>query len=236
MRIIPRAALLALPLTLLAAASLAHETAPAKRVVHLDDVPILGLIGKLEGPAGYDDFYNASPVRPPSPISDMTIGQVLEFQDRAVAAGSRSSAAGRFQFIRGTLRDLVAKGLVTEHARFDARTQNYLARIMLARCGFYDPARGAVEIGNCLSGVWAALPVMSGRNAGRSYYSGVAGNRALTTTAIVARAIESRSRQPQLDARPIPVDARGSRPAVRQVRTAANFPDDGRISDRIPLR
>ena len=33
---------------------------------------------------------------------------------------------------------------------------------------------------NCLAGIWAALPLVSGPNQGRSAHHGVAGNRALT--------------------------------------------------------
>lgn len=219
-------------------APVAHaEPEPARKVAQINDVPVLALIGSLEGPAGYDDFYRGSPMKPPRPITTMTIREVLQFQDKAVAAGSRSSAAGRFQFIRSTLRELIKQGNITEEALFDRRTQNYLARLMLASCGFYDAQRGETEIGNCLSRVWAALPVMSGAKAGRSYYHGVAGNRALTSTRKLGSVIASRTIQPPLGATPVPISPMAPVALPRQrLATITNFPDDGRMSDRIPLR
>lgn len=217
---------------------MAHaDLEPARKVAQINDVPILALIGSLEGPAGYDDFYRGSPMTPPRPITTMTIREVLQFQDRAVAAGSKSSAAGRFQFIRSTLRELVKRGNITEDALFDRRTQNYLARLMLASCGFYDAQRSDVEIGNCLSRVWAALPVMSGSKAGRSYYHGVAGNRALTSTRKLGSVISSRTIQPPLGATPVPMSPVAPAAVPRQrMATVITFPDDGRMTDRIPLR
>lgn len=210
---------------------------PARRMVQINDAPTLALIGSLEGPDGYDDFYGGSPLAPPRPLTTMTIGEVLEFQDKAVAAGSRSSAAGRYQFIRSTLRELIKTGRISEAALFDRRTQNYLARLMLASCGFYDPSRTEIEIGNCLSQVWAALPVMSGKKAGRSYYHGIAGNRALTTTRKLGSVISSRTIQPSLGATPIPVGTQApAAPPRQRVATVITFPDDGRMTDRIPLR
>lgn len=207
----------------------------AHRLVQVDDTPMLSLIGSLEGPAGYNDFYRGSPISPPRPLISMSIRQVLSFQDRAVAAGSRSSAAGRYQFLRTTLRDLAAKGRISLDAPFDRRTQNYLARMMLASCGYYDPNGDHRAIGNCLSRIWAALPVVSGRNAGRSHYHGIAGNKALTTPSRVVQVIRARMSQRTLMAIAEPVKS----PALRKSRRYAEtivFPDDGRKSDRIPLR
>src|SRR5690606_17835867 len=138
-----------------------------------------------------------SPIKPPRPLSTMTISEVLAFQDRAVAMGSESSAAGKYQFIRKTLRSLVKDFGIDPNTPFDARTQNYLARVMLASCGFYGTEKTNNEIGNCLSRVWAALPVMSGPKAGKSYYHGKAGNRALTTIDQVDRMITARSTVPE---------------------------------------
>lgn len=209
--------------------ALALMSAPlqAQRIT-INDAPMLALLGAVEGPGGYDEVYRGARIKPPKPVSTMTIAEVLHYQDRMVAAGSISSAIGKYQFIRGTLRELVKQNRIDIRAPFNARTQDYLARIMLANCGFYNPEGEMTEIGNCLSQVWAALPVMTGRNVGRSYYHGRAGNRALTTVARVSRTLEARFSPRDLPRQPV-------RPAVRLAAVQA-FPDDGKFSDKIPLR
>lgn len=210
------------------AASLLAGPAAAERI-SINDAPMLALLGSVEGPGGYNEVYRGATIRPPRPVSKMTIAEVLAFQDRMVEAGSISSAIGRYQFIRGTLRELVRQNRIDVRATFDARTQDYLARIMLANCGFYNPEGDALEVGNCLAQVWAALPVLSGKNAGRSYYHGRAGNRALTTITRVNKTLEARF-TPRAPLRRAP-----ALPAVRLASVEA-FPDDGRFSDKIPLR
>ena len=70
--------------------------------------PLLDEIARVEskkgafGTSGYDAIYSGATVRPPIPISEMTIGEFKEYQNRLVKAGSKSTAGGRYQFIRGT--------------------------------------------------------------------------------------------------------------------------------------
>ncbi len=214
---------------LLAVALCAAMTIPAgghaERMSPVNDMPILDLLGDVEGPDGYDEITGYARIAPPKPVSTMTISEVVAFQGRVVASGSKSSAMGRYQFIRKTLKFLVDRHRVDGDRIFDRRTQDYLARMLLNDCGFYSLNEDPDVVGDCLARTWAALPVMTGVNAGRSYYHGIAGNRSLTTVQAV-RAVLSRRFET-----PIAVAAVAERRA-----TPVSWPDDGRFADKIPLR
>lgn len=145
------------------------------------DGPFLKLMGAVEGPNGYDEITRSTRLRPDRPLTEMTIGQVIAFQRRVRASGAASSAMGRYQFTYRTLSYLVSRLGIDENLPFDAITQDALARIEMRRCGFYEPITDDKRLANCLAAVWAALPLVSGPNAGRSRFHGVAGNRALVT-------------------------------------------------------
>lgn len=201
------------------AVAVARDEMRTPRVI--DDRPILNLLGKIEGPDGYVEITGHTRLKPVRPITQMTIAEVLEFQDLVVANGAQSSAMGRYQFIRKTLAYLVSRHNIDTNQLFNARTQDYLARVLLADCSYYDADATNTEIGNCLAKQWAALPVVEGANSGRSYYHGKAGNRALASTAEVIHVISRRfdERKVYLSSKPTPV----------------SYPDDGRYADAIPL-
>ncbi|KXF89950.1 hypothetical protein [Phaeobacter inhibens] len=158
---------------------------------------LLDLIGQHEAPKGYDQVYGGSKIAPPRPITQMTVGEVLEWQDRSVRAGSKSSAAGRYQIIRGTLRSLVRDGVVSMGSRFDKATQDRLATQLMNRRGLQSYLSGRMsetDFAQNLSKEWASLPVAiadkKGRPAaGQSYYAGDGLNRALTSLENVFGAI-----------------------------------------------
>ena len=83
------------------------------------------LFSKIVG--GESDDYNTvflgSKVKPPKPITEMTVKEVREWQDTSVNAGSKSSAAGRFQIIRSTMDTLLSSGAIDETDIFDEETQ-----------------------------------------------------------------------------------------------------------------
>lgn len=164
------------------------------RLLFVDDRAILTLIGTFEGPDGYDTVYYGSKVKPEKPITEMTIDEVQAWQDRSVSAGAKSSAAGVYQFIRTTLRDTAQKAGIPSTTKFDRFTQDRMARHALRRCGFYKHTVPDTEIGNCLAGVWAALPIVSGDRMGRSAYHGVAGNKSLTSVESVMKTVRGRFR------------------------------------------
>lgn len=147
----------------------------------VNDRPFLVMMGSVEGPDGYDTVTRATRLQPAKPLTQMTIREVLDFQRQVRASGASSSAMGRYQFIRQTLAYMVETHGIDDTLLFDQITQDSLARIEMRRCQFYEPVVVDWRVANCLAQVWAALPVVNGRNAGRSHYHGTAGNRALVT-------------------------------------------------------
>lgn len=160
--------------------------------VVINDRPMLLLIGGVEAAEGYGSVSNFSPIRPAKPVVQMTIQEVLQFQEEMRNSGSESTAIGRYQFIQETLAELVIENRVDPLALFDRRMQDYLARMKMKDCGFYNENKDVTEVGNCLAKVWAALPVLSGEKKGKSYYHGIAGNRSLVETGTVRAVLSER--------------------------------------------
>ena len=84
----------------------------------------------------YNTVFSGSKLQPPKPITEMTVGEVRDWQDRSVAAGSESSAAGRFQIIRGTMDSLIDKGIISKDDVFDEETQRKAYADLLERRGY----------------------------------------------------------------------------------------------------
>lgn len=159
------------------------ERAPAG--MRAFDRPFLELVGAIEAPHGYDAVTGFAPFRPERPVTEMTIAEVMRWQERVKAAGSESTAVGRFQFVLDTLEFLTRAYEVPHDTVLNRRTQDYLARVLLHRCGFYDPEAPIPELGDCLAGTWAALPILSEGKRGLSRYKGKANNHARTTPEVV---------------------------------------------------
>ena len=147
---------------------------------------ILDFIGGLEAPQGYDQYFGDNPHAPPKPLTKMTIREVIDWQRESTEIhGSYSSAAGRYQIIRSTLRGLINKGIVSENDLFDEGIQDALGMELMREKGYDRWRRGQmspIEFGNRLAGTWAALPQLSGDNVGKSVYAGDSVNKALTST------------------------------------------------------
>ena len=171
-----RARLPALPLALLAAVFAASVASAAARTT----TDLLALVRALEAPRGYDDYERRIPLAPPRPLTQMTLGEVLDWQSRVRDAGAPSTAAGGYQVIRATLARLVRQHGLDRAALFDPAMQDRLARLLVAECGDPGPPSRHPHVADCLAGIWAALPLTSGPRKGQSAYRGVAGNRALT--------------------------------------------------------
>lgn len=166
----------------------------------VDDRAVLGLIGRYEARDNYDIVTAYTRMRPPRPLTAMTIREVLAFQDAVVRNGSSSSAMGMYQFIRNTLRSTAMDSGLGLDAPFDRFNQDRLARHALSSCGFYRHDVPDTAIGNCLARVWASLPVVEGRARGRSHYAGYNGNAHLTSVESVMATIRGRFKDatPQL--------------------------------------
>jgi len=157
-----------------------------------NDVEFLNLMGNLEGPRGFGTVSDFAPVLPDRPLTEMTLAEVLHYQREIRALGTISSAVGRYQFIYLTLRNLVETRGISDRLVFDAEVQTYLARFLMHDCGFFDHDAPLPELGNCLAGVWAALPVVTGPRRGQSVYADDGINRALVAPEIVIEVLSRR--------------------------------------------
>lgn len=157
-----------------------------------NDVDFLNLMGNLEAPDGFGMVSGFAPVLPRQELETMTIGAVLDYQRKIRAMGTASSAVGRYQFIYTTLEQVVRENGISQEIIFDEEIQTYLARILMAKCGFYDMATPTNRLGNCLAGRWASLPLLSGTGAGKSAYDGDGLNHHLVGSAQFAQVLEDR--------------------------------------------
>jgi hypothetical protein len=142
---------------------------------------MLDLIGSLEAPEGYNQVYGGVKLSPPRPITSMTVDEVLAWQ-RQASKTAVSSAAGRYQVIRATLNNVVDQGVVGRGELYSSATQDRIGKYLLSQAG-YRNGNSSDEVLNRISGVWAALPKVSGAGAGASTYEGFAGNHALIDAA-----------------------------------------------------
>ncbi|WP_321363541.1 hypothetical protein [uncultured Celeribacter sp.] len=153
---------------------------------------LLGLIGGVEAPQGYNQVYGGSKIATPKPLTQMTVGEVLDWQRQSIAAGSASSAAGRYQFLRKTLNDLVNAGYARKSDLFTPELQDRLAVALMERRGLSDYQSGRItetQFANNLAREWASLPVVTGSSAGSSYYAGDGLNKALVGVGSIINAI-----------------------------------------------
>jgi hypothetical protein len=152
-------------------------------VVDTKTAGILNFIGSIEAPAGYNaySYYASSP--PPKPLTTMTISEVLAWQER-IDRTSKSEAAGRYQIMEDTLRDYLVPTLgLTGREVFNAKTQDQLAYALMLRREWNPKGRNYIEMANQLAREWAALPLVSGPNRGKSFHHNTKGakNRAQAT-------------------------------------------------------
>lgn len=144
--------------------------------------PLLDFIGHHESRGDYNIVWaRIKPQdRPKKPLVTMTIREVLAWQD-SIDRAYQSEAAGKYQIMEDTLRDLYLKAGMTIDSRFDEAGQDALAKALLARRGLPRYMAGemsAEAFANSLAREWASLPVVTGPNKGRSYYAGDGLNKA----------------------------------------------------------
>lgn len=84
----------------------------------------------------YDTVYYGSKVKPPKPVTQMTVEDIRSWQDASVKAGSKSSAVGRFQIIRKTMDSLINEGVLSPTDVFNEETQKKAYTALLDRRGY----------------------------------------------------------------------------------------------------
>ena len=146
--------------------------------------PLLDFIGAHESRGDYNIVYGGIPKaqRPAKPLTQMTVGEVLKWQDFVVANWAKSSAAGKYQVIRKTLRRTYASAGLTLNSLYDEAGQDAIAVQLMNQRGlgaYLSGQLGLETFCNNLAREWASLPLVSGPKSGRSAYDGDGLNKAL---------------------------------------------------------
>jgi len=154
------------------------------------DKALLSLIakGESEGTGG-DPYCAVYPGQNDPRITEFTLAQVDQFQTDRIRAGYASSACGKYQFIRGTLRETVANsGLDAATTRYNRDVQDFLIITRLKKSRRLDQWKsgGITDSEFCLNLAkeFASVPVpfdTQGEHRfvtkGQSYYAGDGLNR-----------------------------------------------------------
>ncbi|MBY5990135.1 hypothetical protein [Roseovarius atlanticus] len=144
------------------------------------------LIARAEaGRAGYDAVQHGARVKPPRRPTDMTLQDIYDWIE---ATPGQPHAIGRYQFIPPTLRHSAARLDLPASTRFSPAVQDRLADLLLGDAGLMKVKTGEMSVDTFmlnLARIWAGLPIPSGR----SYYHGVAGNKATMTYEAYARQV-----------------------------------------------
>lgn len=153
---------------------------------------LLDFIGSIEAPRGYDTIYGNNQNKLPKPITKMTLGELIDAQ-ASFTKRFKSSASGRYQFMRATLQDLSRELGLRGTQVFDADLQDRLGYHLLIRRGYNEFVSGKIsrtEFGKRLAQEWASFPVLAAVQGahrklqrGETFYAGDALNKALVTPA-----------------------------------------------------
>lgn len=149
---------------------------------------LLDFIGRTEAPKGYGTIYGNNQDKLRRQLTVMTLDQVIAAGPSWTKA-YRSSAAGRYQFMNATLKDLKKSLGLKGSLTFNADLQDRLGYELLKRRGYDDFMAGRItrqEFGKHLAQEWASFPVLGNTQGdkrkverGQSYYAGDGLNKAL---------------------------------------------------------
>ena len=84
---------------------------------------------------GYDSYYGKVKLKPPKPVTQMTLGEVKQWQRDAIAAGSKSTAAGKYQIVYNgvggsggaNINDYMRRAGLTDSDMFSPENQDKMA-------------------------------------------------------------------------------------------------------------
>jgi muramidase (phage lysozyme) len=128
---------------------------------------LLDLICKHESGGNYNVVWNGCKVKPQN-LTGMTVSEVMQWQRDEIARGSRSTAAGRYQIISGTMKGLVREMGLTGNEKFDEALQDRMAMQLLKRRGLDDYLGGRISQDKFMDNMayeWASLKKSNGRGA-----------------------------------------------------------------------
>ena len=177
-----------------AAALIAYTIGSMNQRLQVDPVsakPLLDLIARVESKGNYNAYFgNAG--NSSITFTEMSIADVLSWQEDFVAAGHPSSAVGRYQIISTTLKSLVQQLDIDTNQPFNETMQDKMAVALLERRGATEYVNNQIDgrqFAAELAKEWAALPKIIGDRPEQSYYAGDGLNRALVKVDEVLRAV-----------------------------------------------
>lgn len=185
---------------------------------------LLSYIGGIEAPSGYDTVYGNNQSKLPKPVTQMTIAEIqLAQSDWSRRFGS--SATGRYQFMRETLRDLIKELGLDRQQLFSADLQDRLALHLLKRRGYGRFVAGKIGVtafARALAQEWASLPVLAPTQGqkrrlarGQSFYAGDGLNKALVAADEFERVLKTSL--PGVVGAPVPAPSIDKTPAPVRV-------------------
>lgn len=159
---------------------------------------LLDFIGNIEAPKGYGTIYANKQNTLAKPLTSMTVDEVIASGPSWTRA-HKSSAAGRYQFMNATLKELKKELGLRGTQIFDANLQDRLAFHLLIRRGYESFMAGKLSVpafGKLLAQEWASLPVLADTKGqkrdvkrGQSFYAGDGLNKSLVKPEAVEAAI-----------------------------------------------
>ncbi len=154
--------------------------------------PLLNIIAEGESKGNYNAYFGNAANSDIS-FTDMSISEVLRWQDEFVKSGQPSSAVGRYQIIRPTLNGLVKQMDIKPGEKFTEELQDKMAITLLERRGslnFVNNKLSREQFAANIAKEWAALPRIIGQHPDESYYAGDGLNKARVNKEVVLNAIQ----------------------------------------------
>ncbi len=154
--------------------------------------PLLDLIGDAESNGNYNAYFSR-PDNTKVKFTNMTIAEVLEWQDEFIKKGNVSSAVGKYQIINTTLSGVVDQLEINPSQRFDQQTQDRLAIALIERRGalpYVNQKISKEDFAANLAKEWAALPKVVGDKPTESYYASDGVNKSRVKVDHILEAVE----------------------------------------------
>jgi muramidase (phage lysozyme) len=135
---------------------------------------LLNLIGQKEAGGNYNVIYGGETI----PLTDMSIGEVMDYQKTKMKNGS--TAVGKYQFINSTLEMAMRGSGLSPNDMMSPENQDKMAMFLLKRRGLDEYKSGKMsedQFASNLALEWASLPTINNVSA----HAGVMGNKSLVS-------------------------------------------------------
>lgn len=156
--------------------------------------PLLDTISIGESHGNYDAYFGHGNNVDSPRLTDMTIAQVLAFQQQLLDDDSPSTAVGRYQDLNRTLLGVAEEDHVDLNTtKFDEHEQDELAIVLLKNRGLDDFEQGRItwqQFAHNIAKEWASLPSVTGPHPESSVYEGDGLNHAIISIPQIEHALE----------------------------------------------